>query len=140
MRLRQSLLLLLLGLVIGAFVGLDLSRYLSFEQLKASQASFDQLYAQQPVMVAAVYFGVYVLATALSIPGAVIITLGGGAVFGLWQGLLLVSFASTLGATLAFLASRFVLREWVEARFGQRLADINAGVTKRARFTCSLCA
>ncbi|PUE54244.1 FAD-dependent oxidoreductase [Limnohabitans parvus] len=134
MRFRQSLLLLLLALAIGAFVALDLGRYLSFEQLKASQASFDQLYAQQPVMVAAVYFGVYVLATALSIPGAVIITLGGGAVFGLWQGLLLVSFASTLGATLAFLASRFVLREWVEARFGQRLADINAGVDKEGAF------
>jgi len=134
MRLRQIILLLLLALAIGAFVALDLGRYLSFEQLKASQASFDQLYAQQPVMVAAVYFGVYVLATALSIPGAVIITLGGGAVFGLWQGLLLVSFASTLGATLAFLASRFVLREWVEARFGQRLADINAGVDKEGAF------
>ncbi len=134
MRLRQIVLLLLLALAIGAFVALDLGRYLSFEHLKASQASFDQLYAQQPVMVAAVYFGVYVLATALSIPGAVIITLGGGAVFGLWQGLLLVSFASTLGATLAFLASRFVLREWVEARFGQRLADINAGVDKEGAF------
>ena len=134
MRLRQIVLLLLLALAIGAFVALDLGRYLSFEQLKASQASFDQLYAQQPLMVAAVYFGVYVLATALSIPGAVIITLGGGAVFGLWQGLLLVSFASTLGATLAFLASRFVLREWVEARFGQRLADINAGVDKEGAF------
>ncbi|WP_090142778.1 FAD-dependent oxidoreductase [Limnohabitans sp. DM1] len=134
MRLRQIVLLLLLALAIGAFVALDLGRYLSFEQLKASHASFDQLYAQQPVMVAAVYFGVYVLATALSIPGAVIITLGGGAVFGLWQGLLLVSFASTLGATLAFLASRFVLREWVEARFGQRLADINAGVDKEGAF------
>ncbi len=134
MRLRQIVLLLLLALAIGAFVALDLGRYLSFEQLKASQASFDQLYAQQPLTVAAVYFGVYVLATALSIPGAVIITLGGGAVFGLWQGLLLVSFASTLGATLAFLASRFVLREWVEARFGQRLADINAGVDKEGAF------
>ncbi len=134
MRLRQIVLLLLLALTIGAFVALDLGRYLSFEQLKASQASFDQLYAQQPLTVAAVYFGVYVLATALSIPGAVIITLGGGAVFGLWQGLLLVSFASTLGATLAFLASRFVLREWVEARFGQRLADINAGVDKEGAF------
>jgi pyruvate/2-oxoglutarate dehydrogenase complex dihydrolipoamide dehydrogenase (E3) component/uncharacterized membrane protein YdjX (TVP38/TMEM64 family) len=134
MRLRQIVLLLLLALAIGAFVALDLGRYLSFEQLKASQASFDKLYAQQPVMVAAVYFGVYVLATALSFPGATIITLAGGAVFGLWQGLLIVSFASTLGATLAFLASRFLLRDWVEARFGQRLADINAGVDKEGAF------
>ncbi|PUE62563.1 pyridine nucleotide-disulfide oxidoreductase [Limnohabitans sp. 2KL-17] len=134
MRLRQIVLLLLLALVIGAFVALDLGRYLSFEQLKASQASFNQLYAQQPLVVAAVYFGVYVVATALSFPGAVIITLAGGAVFGLWWGLLIVSFASTLGATLAFLASRFVLRDWVESRFGQRLADINAGVDKEGAF------
>ena len=134
MRLRQIVLLLLLALVIGAFVVLDLSRYLNFEQLKASQASFNQLYAQQPLVVAAVYFGVYVVATALSFPGAVIITLAGGAVFGLWWGLLLVSFASTLGATLAFLASRFVLRDWVESRFGQRLADIHLGVDKEGAF------
>ncbi|WP_353237242.1 FAD-dependent oxidoreductase [Limnohabitans sp.] len=134
MRFRQNLVWLLLVLALGAFVALDLGRYLSFEQLKASQAIFSQLHAEQPFTVAAVYFGVYVLATALSIPGAVIITLAGGAVFGLWQGLLLVSFASTLGATLAFLASRFLLREWVEARFGQRLADINAGVDKEGAF------
>jgi uncharacterized membrane protein YdjX (TVP38/TMEM64 family) len=134
MRLRQIMLLLLLALVIGAFVALDLGRYLSFEQLKASQAGFNQLYAQQPFTVVAVYFGVYVLATALSFPGAVIITLAGGAVFGLGWGLLIVSFASTLGATLAFWASRFVLRDWVESRFGQRLADINAGVDKEGAF------
>jgi pyruvate/2-oxoglutarate dehydrogenase complex dihydrolipoamide dehydrogenase (E3) component/uncharacterized membrane protein YdjX (TVP38/TMEM64 family) len=133
MRFRQAFLLLVV-LAIGAFVALDLGRYLSFEQLKASQAGFAQLHAQQPFAVASVYFVVYVLATALSIPGAVIITLAGGAVFGLWQGLLLVSFASSIGATLAFLASRFVLRDWVEARFGQRLADINAGVDKEGGF------
>jgi pyruvate/2-oxoglutarate dehydrogenase complex dihydrolipoamide dehydrogenase (E3) component/uncharacterized membrane protein YdjX (TVP38/TMEM64 family) len=134
MRLRQIVLLLLLALAIGAFVALDLGRYLSFEQLKASQASFAQLHADQPFTVAAVYFLIYVLATALSIPGAVVITLAGGAIFGLWQGLLIVSFASTVGATLAFLASRFLLRDWVEARFGQRLADINAGVDREGGF------
>jgi pyruvate/2-oxoglutarate dehydrogenase complex dihydrolipoamide dehydrogenase (E3) component/uncharacterized membrane protein YdjX (TVP38/TMEM64 family) len=134
MRLRQIVLLLLLALAIGAFVALDLGRYLSFEQLKASQASFAQLHAEQPFTVAVVYFLVYVLATALSFPGATIITLAGGAVFGLWQGLLIVSFASTLGATLAFLASRFLLRDWVEAKFGQRLADINAGVNREGGF------
>jgi pyruvate/2-oxoglutarate dehydrogenase complex dihydrolipoamide dehydrogenase (E3) component/uncharacterized membrane protein YdjX (TVP38/TMEM64 family) len=134
MRLRQIVLLLLLVLAIGAFVALDLGRLLSFEQLKASQASFAQLHAEQPFTVAVVYFLVYVLATALSFPGATIITLAGGAVFGLWQGLLIVSFASTVGATLAFLASRFLLRDWVEARFGQRLADINAGVNREGGF------
>jgi len=134
MRLRQIVLLLLLALAIGVFVALDLGRFLSFEQLKASQASFAQLHAEQPFTVAVVYFLIYVLATALSIPGAVIITLAGGAIFGLWPGLLIVSFASTVGATLAFLASRFLLRDWVEARFGQRLADINAGVNREGGF------
>ncbi|PUE20469.1 pyridine nucleotide-disulfide oxidoreductase [Limnohabitans sp. MMS-10A-160] len=134
MRFRQILLLLLLALAIGAFVALDLGRFLSFEQLKASQASFAQLHAEQPLAVAVVYFLVYVLATALSFPGATIITLAGGAVFGLWQGLLIVSFASTVGATLAFLASRFLLRDWVEARFGQRLADIHLGVDREGGF------
>jgi pyruvate/2-oxoglutarate dehydrogenase complex dihydrolipoamide dehydrogenase (E3) component/uncharacterized membrane protein YdjX (TVP38/TMEM64 family) len=134
MRLRQIVLLLLLALAIGAFVALDLGRYLSFEQLKVSQASFTQLHAEQPFTVAAVYLLIYVLATALSIPGAVVITLAGGAIFGLWLGLLIVSFASTVGATLAFLASRFLLRDWVEARFGQRLADINAGVDREGGF------
>ena len=134
MRFRQSLVGLLLVLTLGAFIALDLGRYLSFEQLQASQARFAQLHAEQPFTVAAVYFVVYVLVTALSVPGAVILTLAGGAVFGLWQGLLLVSFASSIGATLAFLASRFVLRDWVEARLGQRLADINAGVDKEGGF------
>jgi pyruvate/2-oxoglutarate dehydrogenase complex dihydrolipoamide dehydrogenase (E3) component/uncharacterized membrane protein YdjX (TVP38/TMEM64 family) len=130
MRLRQIVLLLLLALAIGAFVALDLGRYLSFEHLKASQGSFAQLHADLPITVAVVYFMIYVLATALSIPGSVIITLAGGAIFGFWQALLIVSFASSIGATLAFLASRFVLRDWVEGKFGKRLADFNVGVDK----------
>jgi pyruvate/2-oxoglutarate dehydrogenase complex dihydrolipoamide dehydrogenase (E3) component/uncharacterized membrane protein YdjX (TVP38/TMEM64 family) len=134
MRLRQTVLLLLLALAVGAFVALDLGRFLSFEQLKASQASFVQLQADRPLMVAVVYLLLYVAATALSIPGATLITLAGGAIFGLWQGLLIVSFASSVGATLAFLASRFLLRDWVEGQFGKRLADINAGLEKEGAF------
>ena len=134
MRSPKLFVLLLLALAIGAFVALDLGRFLSFEALKASQAGFAQLQAERPFTVAAVYFVLYVAATALSIPGATIITLAGGALFGLWQGLLIVSFASTIGATLAFLASRFVLRDWVEGKFGNRLADINAGVEKEGAF------
>ena len=134
MRSPKLFVLLLLALAIGAFVALDLGRFLSVEALKASQADFAQLQAERPFTVAAVYFVLYVAATALSIPGATIITLAGGALFGLWQGLLIVSFASTIGATLAFLASRFVLRDWVEAKFGSRLADINAGVDKEGAF------
>jgi pyruvate/2-oxoglutarate dehydrogenase complex dihydrolipoamide dehydrogenase (E3) component/uncharacterized membrane protein YdjX (TVP38/TMEM64 family) len=134
MRVRQILVLLLLAAAVGAFVALDAGRLLSLEQLRASQATFAQLQSEQPFTVAAVYFVLYVAATALSIPGATIITLAGGALFGLWQGLLIVSFASSIGATLAFLASRFVLRDWVESKFGQRLADINAGVDKEGAF------
>lgn len=134
MRSRQLLVLLLVAVAIGAFVALDVGRFLSFEQLKASQASFAELHAAQPLTVAAVYLLIYVAVAALSFPGATIITLAGGAIFGLWQGLLIVSFASTIGATLAFLASRFVLRDWVEAKFGGRLADINAGVNKEGGF------
>ena len=134
MRPRQILLLLLLALAVGGLVALDLGSFLSFEQLKASQAGFAQLNAEQPFMVAAVFFLLYVAATALSFPGAIILTLAGGAVFGFWPGLLLVSFASTLGATLAFLASRFVWRGAVEARFGQRLADLQAGMDRDGAF------
>ncbi len=134
MRFRRVFLILLLASAIGAFVALDLGRWLSFEQLKASQATFTELYAQQPLAVLAGYFLAYVLATALSVPGAAILTLAGGAVFGFWPGLLIVSFASSIGATLAFLASRFVLRDWVSSRFGQRLATINAGVDKDGSF------
>ncbi|PUE05984.1 pyridine nucleotide-disulfide oxidoreductase [Limnohabitans sp. T6-5] len=130
MRARQILLVLLLALALGAFLALDGGRYLSFEQLKASQTSMAQLHAQQPFMVLALFFLVYVVATALSFPVATLGTLAGGAVFGFWPGLLIVSFASTLGATLAFLASRYVWRDWVQARFGQRLTELYAGVEK----------
>ncbi|MCI5120713.1 MAG: pyridine nucleotide-disulfide oxidoreductase, partial [Candidatus Electrothrix sp. AUS4] len=76
----------------------------------------------------------YILVTALSLPGAVIMSLGGGALFGLWLGFLLVSFASTIGATLAFLASRFLLRDAIQRRFGEKLTDINKGIEQDGAF------
>ena len=81
-------------------------------------------------MVIGVFFAVYVAVTALSLPGAAILTLAGGAIFGLLVGTLVVSFASSIGATLAFLASRYVLRDSVQARFGARLADIDRGIER----------
>ncbi len=134
MRQRQVLVLLLLALLLGVAMALDLGHLLSFEQLKAQQAALTAWHAQQPFTVAALYFALYVLATALSVPGATVITLAGGAVFGLGWGLLLVSFASSLGATLAFLASRFVLRDWVQSRWGHRLTAIHAGVEKEGAY------
>ncbi|MFM1925692.1 MAG: Mercuric reductase [Pseudomonadota bacterium] len=134
MRQRQVLVLLLLALLLGVALALDVGQFFSFEQLKAQQAALTAWHAQQPFTVAALYFALYVLATALSVPGATVITLAGGAVFGLGWGLLLVSFASTLGATLAFLASRFVLRDWVQSRWGHRLNAIFAGVDKEGAY------
>lgn len=131
---RKILLLIAVVVGIGAFFAFDLGRFLSLDYLKQSQAAFAELYAQHPWQVAGAYFAIYVAATALSLPGAAIITLAGGAIFGLLWGTVIVSFASTLGATLAFLVSRFILRSSVENRFGQRLAEINRGVEKDGAF------
>jgi len=134
MNIKKISLLVLVIAAIAAFVAFDLGRYLSLDYLKQSQAQFSDLYARQPFTVAAVYFALYVAATALSFPGATIITLAGGAIFGFGWGLLIVSFASSLGATLAFLTARFVLRDSIEARFAKRLSDINQGIEKDGAF------
>ncbi len=129
--------LLLIGAIaalIFMFFALDLGRFLTLETLKSGQAEFATWYAARPGLVLAGYFLIYVTVTALSLPGAVIMTLAGGALFGLTVGTVLVSFASSLGATLAFLASRWLLRDWVQARFGDRLAAINAGIEKEGAF------
>jgi pyruvate/2-oxoglutarate dehydrogenase complex dihydrolipoamide dehydrogenase (E3) component/uncharacterized membrane protein YdjX (TVP38/TMEM64 family) len=134
LNIRKILLLVVVVLGIVAFFGFDLDRFLSLDQLKQSQAAFAEVHARSPLQVALAYFAIYVAATALSLPGATIITLAGGAIFGLLWGTVLVSFASSLGATLAFLVSRFVLRGGIEARFGQRLAEVNRGIEKDGAF------
>lgn len=130
---KAGLLLVVLGAV-ALFVWADLGRFLNLQALKEAQGQLEALRSQHPLGLAAAYFAVYVAATALSVPGATVITLAGGAVFGLWWGVLIVSFASTLGATLAFLASRFLLRDAVQARFGQRLAEIERGIERDGAF------
>jgi len=130
MKLSKVLLLAAVALAIAAFVLLDLGRFLRLDYLQSSQAAFAALYAEHPWAVRAAYFGIYVAVAGLSLPGAAIVTLAGGGIFGLGWGLLLVSFASSVGATLSFLAARFVLRDAVQARFGKRLADINQGVER----------
>ena len=126
-------LLALLGLWL-AYWYWDLGQWLTLEQLKASRDALISLYADQPVKTALTFFGVYVLAAALSFPGASILTLAAGAMFGWAMGLLLVSFASSLGALLAFWVSRYLLRDVIEKRFGKLLQPINEGLAKDGTF------
>ncbi|HEX4896230.1 MAG TPA: FAD-dependent oxidoreductase [Solimonas sp.] len=125
--------LLLLALILGAvaaWFALDLGHWLSLEQLQAQREALLAWREAAPLRAAATVFVVYVLVTALSLPGATILTLGIGAVFGLLWGTVLVSFASTLGATGAFLSARYLLREPLRARYGARLAMIDAGIAR----------
>ena len=132
-RTRWAVLAAIVALVAAFFV-LDLGRFLSLEQLRQSKAAIDTYRDAHPVLASAVYFVAYVAVTALSLPGATILTLAGGAAFGLLWGLLLVSFASSIGATLAFLTSRFLLRDAIQARYGDRLKAINEGVRRDGAF------
>jgi len=126
--------LLLLAALIAGFFALGLQRYLTLDYLKAQQAAIAALYQAHPFAVAAAYLLVYVAVTALSLPGAALLTLFGGAVFGLWWGTLIVSFASSIGATLAFLSSRFLFRDAVQRKFGDKLRAVNAGVQREGAF------
>ncbi len=134
MNYKKLALVAFIGVLIGLYVHYDLGQYLSLQSLKSQQAALDAFRTDNPLLSIAGYFVVYVIVTALSFPGAALLTLAGGAVFGLLGGTVIVSFASTLGATLAFLMSRFLLRDWVVGRFGQRLAAIDAGVRREGGF------
>lgn len=130
MRGSRLLLVLVMGCLIGAFFAFDLGHYLSLPQLQARQAELAALVERNFGAAALLFVAVYVVSTALSLPGASLLTLAGSAVFGVAWGLLLVSFASSIGATLAFLSARFLLRDWVERRFGDKLASLQAGMKK----------
>lgn len=132
---RSRILLIgILALGIGLYLGFDLGRYLSLDFVQSRLDQIQGFKEDNFVLAALIYFLLYVAATALSIPGAFIITLVGGAIFGLLWGTLLVSFASSIGATLAFLVSRLLLRDWVQTRFGDYLAPVNRGVEKDGNF------
>ncbi|MDE8810628.1 FAD-dependent oxidoreductase [Aeromonas hydrophila] len=130
MRGSRLLLVMVMGCLIGAFFAFDLGHYLSLPHLQARQAELAALVDRHFVSAALLFVVVYVVSTALSLPGASLLTLAGSAVFGVAWGLLLVSFASSIGATLAFLSARFLLRDWVERRFGDKLASLQAGMKK----------
>ena len=130
---RWWLVILLVG-VLAIYFTLDLGRFLNLATIKSNQAQIEAWRAAQPLVAALLFFLGYVVVVALSLPGAALMTLAVGAFLGLGWGTLVVSFASTIGATLAFLVSRWLLGDWVRARFGARLAAVNAGVTKDGGF------
>lgn len=117
-------------LAITLFFALDADRFFSLEFLAQQRAALSDTLQAHPLLSAISYFTLYILVTALSLPGAAVMTLAGGALFGFIEGVVLVSFASTIGATLAFLLSRWLFRDWLQGRFGDYLASINRGVEK----------
>ncbi|OLF38155.1 MULTISPECIES: FAD-dependent oxidoreductase [unclassified Psychrobacter] len=131
---KRIFLILLILILAASFFYFDLNQLLTLDGLKGSMAQFNDYKAQSPLLIIGGFFLLYVVVTALSLPGAAILTLAAGALFGLWQGLLVASFASSIGATLAFLASRYLLRDTIKQRFPERLAAIDAGVEKEGGF------
>ena len=131
---KKLAILAILGLAVAAFFAFDLGRFFSLAYIKQSQTAFVAYYDQRPVLVTLIFFAVYVAITALSLPGAAIMTLASGASFGLVWGTIVVSLASTLGATLAMLAARTILRDSIEKRFGKKLVEVNKGVDKEGAF------
>lgn len=120
--------------LIVLFKVLGLGQYLTLDYLKSSQEKFAVLYSNNQVAVIAVYMLIYIAVTALSLPGAAVMTLAGGAMFGFWVGFVVVSFASTIGATLACFVARFLLRDWVQNKFGDKLTAINDGIAREGAF------
>jgi dihydrolipoamide dehydrogenase len=134
MKKSKLLVFIIIAAAIAAFFVFDLKQYFSLDYFKAQRAMIDAYVASNPIQAGLIFFAIYVAVTGLSLPGAAIMTLIGGAVFGLLWGTVLVSFASCIGATLAFLASRFLLRDWVQGKFGDKLKPINDGVAKEGAF------
>jgi len=131
---KKILLLGVIGGLVALFFALDLGHYLTLDYVKSKQDQISAYYQHHMLTAILAYALTYIAVTALSLPGAAIMTLAGGAVFGLGAGTLTVSFASTIGATLAFLASRFVLRDVVQRRYGGKLTAINRGMKKDGAF------
>lgn len=130
---RIFIIAVIAGIVV-AFKIFGLGEYFTLSYIKASQHRFEILYGEHQFLVIGGYMLIYILVTSLSLPGAVVMTLAGGALFGLLMGTIVVSFASTIGATLACVVSRFILRDWVQGKFGDKLATVNEGIKKEGAF------
>ena len=130
---RKSTIILVISLISIFFV-FDLDSYLSFQNLKSSLEQFETWRIDSPVLTGLIFFSIYIAVAGLSLPGAAVMTLAAGALFGLLWGTIIVSFASSIGATLAFLVSRFLFRDAIQKRFGERLHTINDGMAKDGKF------
>ena len=130
----KVVLLLVIVALVAAFFLFDLGQYASLDYLKSVHADVVAQVHEHPIRSSLIYFVGYILVTGLSLPGAAVMTVAGGAVFGLLWGLLLVSFASSIGATIAMLISRTLLGYWVQEKYGEQLASINAGLEKDGAF------
>ncbi|MFA9421166.1 MAG: FAD-dependent oxidoreductase, partial [Gammaproteobacteria bacterium] len=131
---KKLVLVGLIAVIVVIFFAFDLEQYLSLEYIKAQQGQVETLYAENRLATLLIFFIVYVVVTGVSLPGAAIMSLAAGAVFGLLTGVILISFASTIGASIAFMISRYLFRESVEARFGSSLKSINAGIQRDGAF------
>lgn len=124
----------IIACLVGSYFLFDLGQYFSLEYLKSSRERFQALYDEHTFLVIGAYFLIYVTATALALPAATVITLAGGALFGFVTGTIVVSFASSIGAAVAFVVARYLLRDWVQGRFGDKLEKINQGIEKEGAF------
>lgn len=130
----KAILFIVVAILAVCFFAFHLEQYLTLSSLKAQQRMLQDYYFHHRGLAVFLYMGTYIAVTALSLPGALVLTLAGAAIFGFWVAAVAVSFASTIGATLAFLVSRFLLRDWVQHRFGDKLAAINEGIRKDGPF------
>ena len=133
-RKKKIVILVVVISLIVAFKVFNLGQYLTLSYLKESLDKFNDLYEKHQALVIAGYFIIYVLTTSLSLPGASPLGIVGGALFGFWVATLVVSFASTIGATLACFVSRFLLRDWVQSKFSDKITKVNEGIEKEGAF------
>ena len=130
---KVAIVTVVIGLII-VFKFLNLDQYLTLSYIKVSQERFALLYAEHQAIVIAGYMAIYILVTSLSLPGAAVLTLAGGALFGLLVGTIVVSFASTIGAAFACVVARFLLRDWVQGKVGNKLSTVNQGIENEGAF------
>jgi uncharacterized membrane protein YdjX (TVP38/TMEM64 family) len=132
--LDKIIILALVALAVAGYKIFNLGDYLSLSYIKESQENFKAVYSSHSVFVIVAYMLIYILVTSLSLPGAAVMTLAGGALFGLLRGTIIVSFASSIGATLACFVSRFILLDWVQGKFGEKLRTVNSGIEREGPF------